>query len=112
MSTFQVDEDLPLDLSFLDQTTPSLTSLLHPPSDFDNAATHSIVSHFLNLDLLSLSTNHKNALCVALVVLVSTSQVPESKVFISKALGQTSSIFPSMDRALKPNMEISSKMYA
>ena len=73
---------------------------MHPHSDSDVATARSIVSHLLSLDLLSLSTSQKNALCVALAVLASVSKVPYSKVFISKALTQTSSIFPTLDRAL------------
>ena len=44
--------------------------------------------------------------------LASTSKVPQYKVFISKALAQTSSVFPIVDRALKSNIEISSKLDA
>ena len=58
------------------------------------------MSHLLNLDLLSLSISLKDAFYVALAVLVSASQVLESKVF------------PSLDRSLKSNMEISSKLDA
>ena len=71
-----------------------------------------LLSHLLCLDLFSLSTSHNDALCAALVVLASTSIVPQSKVFISEALAQTSSLFPTLDRALKSNMEISSKLVA
>ena len=83
-----------------------------PPNDSDVVDACSIVSHFLGLDLLSLSTSQKNAFFETLVVLVSTSKVPQSKVFISTNLAQTSSIFPALDRALKSNMEISSKLDA
>ena len=38
--------------------------------------------------------------------------MPQSNVFISKALAQNSSIFPTLDCALKSNMEISSKLDA
>ena len=68
------------------------------------------MSHFLGLDLLSLSTSQKDAFCVALAMLASTSKVPQSKVFISEALAYTSSIFPALDHALKSNMEISSTL--
>ena len=77
--------DLPLDLSFLDLTTLALQSLVRPPNDSDVVAAHSIVSHLIGLDLLSLSTSQKDASCAALAVLASTSKVPQSKVFISKA---------------------------
>ena len=70
------------------------------------------MSHLLGLDLLSLSTKQKDAFFASLTVLVSASKVPQSKVFISKALAQTSSIFPALDRALKSNMEISSTLDA
>ena len=70
------------------------------------------MSHILSLDLLSLSPIQKDAFYAALEVLVSTSQVPESKVYISGALAQTSFIFPSLDHSLKSNMEISSKLDA
>ena len=73
---------------------------------------HSTVSHFLGLDLLSLSSIHKDVFCAALAVLASASKVPQSKVFISKALAQTSFVFPALDCALKSNMDISSKSYA
>ena len=76
------------------------------------AATHFAVSHFLGLDLLSLSYNQKDAFCAALAVLESASKVPQSKVFISEALTLTSSIFPPLDHALKSNMEISSRLDA
>ena len=36
----------------------------------------------------------------------------QSKIFILEALVQTSSIFPTLDCALKSNMEISSKLDA
>ena len=83
-----------------------------PPSDLNVATTRSIISHFLSLNLLSLSTSQNDAFYAALVVLASASKVPQSKVFISKALAQTSSVFLALDRALKSNMEISSKLDA
>ena len=103
-----------LDLSFPDQATPAPTphSSVGPHSDLDVVASYSTVSHLLGLDVLSLSTSHKDALCVALVVLVLVSKVPQSKVSILEALAQTSSIFPALDRALKFNMKISSKLDA
>ena len=58
------------------------------PSDLDVAAARSTLNHLLGLDLLSLSTNQKDAFCEALAVLASASKVPRSKVFISKALAQ------------------------
>ena len=85
---------------------------MRPASDLDVAIAHSTMSHFLGLDLLSLFTIQKDALCVALVVLALASKVPQSKVFISKALTQTSSIFHALDHALKSNREISSKLDA
>ena len=83
---FQVEAkiDIPLDLSFLGQTTLALKFLVCPPSDLDVAAPRSILSHLLSLDLLSLSTNQKNAFCGALVVLESASQI-EAKAFIFDA---------------------------
>ena len=45
-------------------------------------------------------------------MLESTSKVPHSKVFISEALPQTSSVFPTLDYASKSNIEISSKLDA
>ena len=45
-------------------------------------------------------------------MLVIASKVSQSKVFISKALAQTSSFFPTLDCALESNMEISSKLNA
>ena len=45
-------------------------------------------------------------------MLVSASKVPQSKVFISEVLAQTSSIFHTLDHALKSNMEITSKLDA
>ena len=77
---------------------------MHPPSNSDVAAARSIVSHLLSLDLLSLISRQKDAF--------SASQVSKSKVFISEALAQTSYISPSLDHALKSNMEISSKLDA
>ena len=74
--------------------------------------TRSIVSHLLGLGFLSLFTCQKDTFCVALVVLASASKVPHSKVFISEALAHTSSIFLSLDHALKSNMEISSTLDA
>ena len=85
---------------------------MRPPNDSDVAFAHSIVSHFLGLDLLSLSTSQKDASCATLAVLVSTSKMPQSKVFISKALAQTYSFFPTLDCGLKSNMDISSKFDA
>ena len=87
-------------------------SSVRPPSDSDVGADHSTASHLLGLDLLSLSTSQKDAFCVALAVLASAPKAPQSKVFISEALTQTSSIFPTLDRALKFNIEISSKLDA
>ena len=85
---------------------------MHHPNESDMVTDRSTMSYFLSLDLISLSTSQKNAFYAALVVLVSTSKVPQSKVFISKALTQISSIFPTLDRALKSNMNISSKFDA
>ena len=85
---------------------------MHPLSNSDLAASRSIVSHLLSLDLLSLISRQKDAFYVALAVLVYASQVSKSKVFISEALAQTSYIFHSLDHALKSNMEISSKLDA
>ena len=76
----------------------------------DVVASCSTVSHFLGLDLLSLSTIHKDAFCATLVVLASASKVPQYKVVISEALAETSSVFPALDRAVNSNMEISSKL--
>ena len=104
--------DLAFDLSFLYKTTPAPQSPVHPPSDSNMVAAHSTMSYLLGLDLLSLSTNQKDAFCVALAVLALVSKVPQSKVFISEALAQTSSIFSTLDRALKSNMEISSTLDA
>ena len=104
--------DLSSELSFLDQTTPAPQSSVRPPSDSDVAATRSNVIHFLGLDLLSFSTIHNDAFCVALAVLALASKVPQSKLFISKALAQSSSVFLALDRAVKSNMEISSKLAA
>ena len=87
-------------------------SLLCLPSDLDVVAARFTMSHLLGLDLLSLSTSQKNAFCAALAVLASTSKVPQSKVFISEALSDTSSVFPTLDRSLKYNMEIFSKLDA
>ena len=70
------------------------------------------MSRLLVLDLLSLSTNQKDAFCASLAVLASAFKVPQSKVFISEVLAQTSSIFPALDRSLKSNMEISSTLDA
>ena len=82
------------------------------PSDSNVVAARSIVRHLLGLDLLSLSTSQKDAFCAALVMLASASRVPQSKVFISEALAQTSYVFPTLDCALKSTMEISSKLDA
>ena len=114
ISAFQIEaeKDFLLDLSFLDQTTPTPQHLIRPPSDSDMAFARSTVSHLLGLDLLSLSTSKKDAFCATLAVLASTSKVPRSKVFILEALAQTFSIFPTLDRALKSNMEISSTLDA
>ena len=70
------------------------------------------MSHFLGLDLFSLSTNQKDAFYAALAVLALASKVPQSKVFILEALAQTSSIFPTLDHALKSNREIFSNLDA
>ena len=75
-------------------------------------AAHSTMSHFLGLDLLSLTISQKDDFYVALAVLASTSKVPYSKVFILAALAQTPSISPTLDRVMKSNMEISSKLDA
>ena len=104
--------DLSLDLSFLDQTTLAPQSLVRPPSDSDVATTNSIVSHFLSLDLLSLSTSSKDAFCIALAMLASASKMPHFKVFISEALAQSFFVFLALYRSLKSNMEISSKLDA
>ena len=104
--------DIYLNLFLLDQTTPALNSLACPPSDSNVVVSHSTMSHFLSLDLLSLSSSQKDAFCVALAVLESTSQVPESKVFISEPLAETSSIFSSMDCAVKYTLEIIFKLDA
>ena len=76
------------------------------------AAACSTLSHLLGLDLLSLSTNQNDDFCVPLAMLASASKVPQFKIFISEALAQTSSIFLVLDRALKSNKEISSKLDA
>ena len=78
----EAETDFSLELSFLDQTAPAPQSLVRPPSDSDVAATCSIVSHLLGLDLLSLSTNQNDAFYATLAVLASTSKVPKSKIFI------------------------------
>ena len=93
-----------MDLSFLDKTSPAPQSLVHPPSDSYMARSPYTISHLLGLDILSLSTNQNDAFYPVLVVLASPSKVPQSKVFISKALAQTSSVFLALDRALKSNL--------
>ena len=106
----EVKIDFSLDLSFLDQTTPTPQSLVRPLSDSDLATARSTVIYLLGLDLRYLSTNHKDVFCVTLEVLALASKVPQSKIFISKALAQTSSTFHALDRALKSKTEISSKL--
>ena len=112
LSKYRRRQIFSLDLSFLDQITPAPQSSIHPHSDLDVDATHSTISHFLGLDLLSLSTSHKDVFCVALAVLALVSKVPKSKVFILVALAHTYFVFSTLDRALKSNMEISSKLDA
>ena len=85
---------------------------MHPLSESDVAVARFTMSHFLGLDLLSLSTIQKDAFYAALAVLASTSKVSQYLVFISEALTQTSSIFPALDSSLKSNKEISSKLDA
>ena len=46
-----------LDLSFLDHTTPTPQSSIHPPSDSDVVVACYTMRHFLGLDLLSLFTS-------------------------------------------------------
>ena len=104
--------DIPFDFFFLDQTTPALKSLVCPLNDSDVATSCSIVSHFLRLDLLSPSSNQKDAFHVALAMLESISQMCKAKAFISNALAQTSYIFSSIDCAVKSNAEIVSKLDA
>ena len=72
-------------------------SLVRPPSDLDVVVARSTVSHLLSLDMLSLITSKKDAFCVALILLESTSQMLKAKAFISKVLAETSHIFSSMD---------------
>ena len=88
--------DIPFDLSFLDDTTYAPKSLVHPPNDSNVAATHSTMNHFLSLDFLSLTSNYKDAFCIALALLESTSQIHKAKAFILEASIETS-IFSSMD---------------
>ena len=76
------------------------------------ATTHSIVSHFLSLDLLSLTTTQRDAFRIALAMLESTSQMPKAKAFILEALAEMSSIFSSLDCAMKLSMETVSKLDA
>ena len=52
---------------------------MRPSSDSDVDVACSYVSHFLGLDLISLSTNQEDAFYVALAVLASTFKVPQSK---------------------------------
>ena len=75
---------------------------MRPPRDSDVVVAYATVSHFLGLDSLSLSTSQKDAFCATLAVLTLGSKVPQSKVFISKALTLTSSIFSTLDRASNP----------
>ena len=77
---------------------------MRSPSDSDVAAARFTMSHLLGLDLISLSTSQKDALCAALAMLASASNVPQSEVFISVALAQTSYVFPALNPALKSNM--------
>ena len=101
-STFQIE--VKINMSFLDHTPPIFQSLVRPPSELDVVVARSIVSHLLNLDLLSLSTSQKDAFHVALALLALASKVPQSKVFISKGLTPTSSISLALDRTLISNM--------
>ena len=80
---------------------PVPQSSVRSPSDSNVVVACFTVTHLLGLDLLSLSTSQKDDFRVALAVLVSASKVPQSKVFISQALAQTSYIFLTLDRALK-----------
>ena len=91
-------------MSFLDHTPSIFQSLVRPPSELYVAVARSIVSHLLSLDLLSLSTNQKDAFHVALTLLASASKVPQSKVFISKGLTPTSSISLALDPTPISNM--------
>ena len=66
---------MPLDLSFLDQTTPTPSSSVCPPCDSNVVVAHFTMSYFLGFNILSLSTSLKDAFCAALAVLASTSKV-------------------------------------
>ena len=105
-----METDFSLELSFLDKTTPAPQCSICPLRDSDVAVACFTMSHFLGLDLISLSTSQKNVFCATLAVLASASKVPQYKVFILEALAQTSYVFPTLDCALKSNMEISSTL--
>ena len=70
---------------------------MRPLSDSDVTVARFTMSHLLGLDMLSLSTSHKDAFFATLEMLALDSKVSQSKVFISKALAQTSFIFPALN---------------
>ena len=83
---------MPLDFSFLDQTTYAPHSLACPPSDSDVVATCSTVSHLLGLDLLSLSTSHNDAFYVALVVLLVSINFQSASIQVIHLRGLSSNL--------------------
>ena len=97
-----------LDLSFLDQDTPHFEPQSRPSTQPDVAAARSTISHFLSLDLFSLSIVQKNAFHAAMVVLQSPSLKPWA--FISRVIHRYLEVFSSIEHVVKENYQVTSEL--
>ena len=95
-----------LDLSFLDQATPHVEPPSRPPTKPNVAITRSTISHFLSLDLLSLSISQKDVFHAAMAVLQSASLDREAEIFISGVTHHAPEVFSSIEHVVKENAQV------
>ena len=95
-----------LDISFLDQATPHVEPPSRPPTEPDVDVARSTICHLLSLDLLSLSTIHKDAFHATIVVLQSASLDPEADIFLYGVTHRAPKVFSSIEHVVKENAQV------
>ena len=98
-----------LDLSFLDQAIPYVESSSRLHAKPNVVVARSSISHLLSLDLLSISTVHKNAFHATMAMLQFASLEPEAKAFIYGILNHVPTVFSSMEHVVKENAQVISE---
>ena len=93
------------DLSFLDQATSHVEPPSKPHTEPDVVVARSTISHFLSLDLLSVSTIQKDAFHEAVAVLQSTSIDHEAEIFLFGVTHHAPEVFSSIEHVVRRTLK-------